>query len=50
MVNIKDLLETLGWIAVMILGILVLFGIFIGIKILYAWIAEQFGIPYIWVL
>lgn len=48
--NVKDTLVTLGWIAVMIFGILAIFGVFIGIKILYAWIAEQFGIPYIWVL
>lgn len=50
MEQLKGVLTTIGWILLAIIGIVALFGLFIGMKWLYAWIAEQLGIPYVWVL
>lgn len=50
MSRIKDILTTIGWIFLMITAIVAIFAVFIGMKFLFAWIAEQLNIPYIWVI
>ena len=48
--TLKEYLSLVGWILLAILTVIALFGLIIGIKWLYAWIAEQLGIPYIWII
>ena len=48
--RIKDALICAGYIMLTIVGIIAIFGLYVGLKILYHWIAEQFGIPTVWVL
>ena len=48
--GVKDVLTAIGWLVCIVVIILLVCGLFIGVKYLYAWIAEQLGIPYVWVL
>lgn len=48
--RLKEILSTIGWILLVVLAVVVFFGLLIVVIYLCAWIAEQLGIPYVWVL
>lgn len=48
--GVKDALSVFGWVLMIVFAAIFFICIIIGMKYLCAYIAEQLGIPYVWVL